>query len=179
MAAGGQEWAWPLRPVPVVARPASLPPEPWAAGHRGVDLSATAGAVVLAPHDGVITFTGPVVDRGVLTIAHGGGLRSSLEPVRALLPPRSAVRRGEPVAVLTDEPGHCVPHTCLHWGVRRGAVYLDPLALLRAPDPPVLLPQLAARSFVRSCTTAFVCIWQIRDSVTPRIRPISASVSPS
>jgi murein DD-endopeptidase MepM/ murein hydrolase activator NlpD len=115
----------------------------------------------------------------VLTLAHPGGLRTSLEPVRPLVVTGQQVRRGAAVAVLTAERGHCGAETCLHWGVRRGQVYLDPLALLGPPDPPVLLPQLTSRSFVRSCTTAFVCIWQMRDSVTPRIRPISASVRPS
>ncbi len=32
---------------------------------------------------------------------------------------------------------------------------------------------------VRMAIMAFVCSWQIRLSVTPRTRPISASVSPS
>ena len=39
--------------------------------------------------------------------------------------------------------------------------------------------QPAAANLTRSCMTALVCIWQIRDSVTPRTLPISASVRPS
>ena len=175
----GEEWTWPLRPVPVVVRGTALPVERWLPGHRGVDLRPVADAVVVAPLDGVVTFAGRVVDRGVMTIAHVGALRSSLEPVEPLVRRGDRVRAGEPVALLTPEGSHCAPTECLHWGVRRGETYLDPLALLRAPEPPVLLPQLTSRSLVRSCTTAFVCIWQMRDSVTPRIRPISASVRPS
>jgi hypothetical protein len=42
------------------------------------------------------------------------------------------------------------------------------------------LPQSRwSASFPRSCSTALVCIWQIRLSVTPSTWPISASVRPS
>ncbi|MFD2025564.1 peptidoglycan DD-metalloendopeptidase family protein [Promicromonospora aerolata] len=34
---------------------------------------------------------------------------------------------------------HCAPRSCLHWGVRRGERYIDPLSLLYRP-PIVLLP---------------------------------------
>jgi hypothetical protein len=34
---------------------------------------------------------------------------------------------------------HCAPRTCLHWGVRLGSRYVDPLTLL-GRGPPVLLP---------------------------------------
>ena len=50
------------------------------------------------------------------------------------------VHRGQQVGVLAPAPVHCAPLTCLHWGVRRGQAYLDPLVLLRPPAPPVLLP---------------------------------------
>ena len=134
-------WAWPLVGEPAVLRPFVAPVQRWSPGHRGVDLAAGPGAVVLAPSDGVVGFTGTVVDRGVVVLEHDGDLRTSLEPVTALLPLGAAVRRGEPVAQL--DGGHCPPG-CLHWGVRRGrgaaAVYLDPLALLGPPPPPVLLP---------------------------------------
>lgn len=178
-ATGTAEWTWPLRPPPSVVREAALPTSPWLPGHRGVDLAAAPGAPVLAPADGVVVFAGAVAGRGVLVLAHPGGLRSSVEPVAGLLPVGATVHRGDRVAELTGVPGHCWPTTCLHWGVRRGTAYLDPLTLLRAREPPVLLPQPASRSLVRSCTTALVCIWQMRDSVTPRMRPISARVRPS
>ncbi|GAA3766216.1 hypothetical protein GCM10022206_00780 [Streptomyces chiangmaiensis] len=41
---------------------------------------------------------------------------------------------GEVVGVLEPPTAHC-PGGCLHWGLRRGETYLDPLALL----PPRLL----------------------------------------
>lgn len=137
-------WDWPLRPGPSVSREFRRPPSPWTPGHRGVDLAASAGQVVLAPADGVVTYAGTVVDRGVLTVTHGV-LRTSLEPVVPLVAVGSQVRRGDVVARVATTPGHCAPATCLHWGVRRGETYLDPLRLLRRPEPPVLLP--TARRF--------------------------------
>lgn len=109
----------------------------WGPGHRGVDVASSDGAVV-APADGVVTWAGHVVDRGVLTITHADGLRSSFEPVTALTAVGTAVRRGERVAVVESDGAHCRT-VCVHWGVRRGTEYLDPLTLV-APRQVRLLP---------------------------------------
>ena len=53
---------------------------PWASGHRGIDLAADAEATIPAPADGVVSFSGVVVDREVLSIDHGGGYISSFDP---------------------------------------------------------------------------------------------------
>jgi murein DD-endopeptidase MepM/ murein hydrolase activator NlpD len=150
----------------VVARQFEAPPSPWDAGHRGVDLVTSPGAAVLAPADGVVTFAGFVVDRGVLVVAHAGGLRTSYEPVDATVSPGERVVAGQQMATVGPQPGHCSPGTCLHWGLRRGTTYLDPLRMVRRAGPPVLLPpnvsqshlQETAASLVRSCRTALVCI---------------------
>ncbi|GAA2221460.1 hypothetical protein GCM10010413_11760 [Promicromonospora sukumoe] len=121
------------------------PEELWGAGHRGVDLAAAAGASVVSPGPGVVTFAGQVARRGVLVVTHPGGLRSSLEPVAASVPVGAAVAAGTPVGVVESPPGdgaapgHCAPRSCVHWGVRRGERYIDPLSLLDRP-PIVLLP---------------------------------------
>ncbi|TQL04549.1 peptidoglycan DD-metalloendopeptidase family protein [Cellulomonas sp. SLBN-39] len=122
-----------------VQRPFEAPPQPWAAGHRGVDLAARDGEAVVAPAAGVVTFAGTVVDRGVLTITHPDGRRSSVEPVRPVAAVGTAVAAGDVVAVVTG-PAHCPPLTCLHWGVREGKTYVDPLTLLPGAGPVVLLP---------------------------------------
>ena len=83
------------------------PDRPWLSGHRGVDLRAASdGAPVTAPAAGTVSFVGVVVDRPVLTIDHGDGLRSSFEPVDSDLRPGDAVARG---AGRWDgvQPGHC------------------------------------------------------------------------
>lgn len=141
-------------PVPGVDPPSGVervfdPPEQeWGAGHRGVDLVAPAGSPVLSPGPGVVTFAGQVALRGVVVVTHPDGLRSSLEPVAASVPVGTAVTAGATIGVVegaqaNDGDGttanHCAPRSCVHWGVRRGERYLDPLSLLDRP-PIVLLP---------------------------------------
>ena len=130
-------WTWPLLPAEVVHRFVA-PMSRWAPGHRGVDLAGGIGGPVLAPTDGRVSFAGSVAGRGVVVVEHSGGLRSTLEPTRALVPLGQLVARGEPIAALTAEPTHCAPATCLHWGVLRGEDYLDPQALIAGRV--VLLP---------------------------------------
>ena len=73
---------------------------------------------------------------------HRGGLRTTYEPVSATASVGTAVTAGDPIGVLEAAGSHCAPSGCLHWGLRRGEVYLDPLLLVRRPDRPVLLPLL-------------------------------------
>lgn len=128
-------------------RPFEKPLRNWHRGHRGVDLSVgAAGSVtVLSPADGVVFFAGTVVDRGVLSIDHGGGRISSFEPVGTDLVEGDPVREGEVVATLAAAPGgtptqgHCGAR-CLHWGVREDGEYVDPLSLVMDRRPSVLLP---------------------------------------
>jgi murein DD-endopeptidase MepM/ murein hydrolase activator NlpD len=116
------------------------PPAAWAAGHRGVDLPASDGAHVLAPADGVVSFTGPVAARPVVVVTHPDGLRSSLEPVVGSVAVGDPVTRGQVVGTLANAPTHCAPQRCVHWGVRDGDTYLDPMSLLPVCGPVVLLP---------------------------------------
>ncbi len=124
----------------VVAR-FDRPRRPWLPGHRGVDLVAVTDDVVVAPAPGVITFAGQVGGKPVVVLTHGE-LRSTFEPAVTELDVGTALRAGEPVARVASDAGaaHCAPTRCLHWGVRRGEAYLDPLLLLGAAGPIVLLP---------------------------------------
>ncbi len=116
------------------------PPEkPWLSGHRGVDLQAAYdGAPVTAPAAGKVSFVGFVVDRPVVTIDHGNGLRSSFEPVESTLRTGDAVAEGAMVGRVLS--GHCASTPCIHWGVRRGDEYLNPLAFVMDLRPSILLP---------------------------------------
>ena len=131
-------WGWPVTPAPAVLRGFDPPPEPWSSGHRGVDLAVPAGTTVLSPADGRISFSGWVVDRRVITVDHGGGLRSSLLAVESELQAGDAVSAGDPVGKAA-ESGHC-QSACLHWGVRRGDTYINPLQFVMDLRPSVLLP---------------------------------------
>ena len=122
-------FGWPVTP-PSVVRPFDPPPQPWLTGHRGVDLAAPPTTVVRAAGPGTVVFAGRVAGRGVVSVAHAGGLRTTYEPVTASVVRGAVVARGDPLGRL--EPGHpgCAAPACLHWGLRRGETYLDPLALL-------------------------------------------------
>ena len=132
-------WTWPLLPRPPVLARFDPPDVRWGSGHRGVDLGADVSQEVLAPTDGVVTFRGVVVDRGVLVIETAGGLRTTFEPVDSSLTVGTAVAQGQAVATVAATPGHCAPATCLHWGVLRDETYLDPLVLVGAVRV-ILLP---------------------------------------
>lgn len=116
------------------------PPQRWSPGHRGVDLATAPGAVAVSPADGVVVFSGLVVDRPVVAVAHHDGLRSSLEPVVGEVAVGTPVAAGQRLGTIAHTATHCEPAHCLHWGVRRGETYLDPLGLLAGGGPTVLLP---------------------------------------
>ncbi|GIF10447.1 M23 family metallopeptidase [Actinoplanes teichomyceticus] len=122
-------YQWPLAP-PEVTRRFEAPPQPWLPGHRGVDLGGTPGATVRAAAPGTVLFARVLAGRGVISVAHAGGLRTTYEPVHPAVTVGETVTAGEPLGTL--DPGHpgCPAAACLHWGVRRGADYLDPLTLL-------------------------------------------------
>ncbi|SKC78725.1 murein hydrolase activator EnvC family protein [Krasilnikoviella flava] len=129
------------RPVTgAVAHAFDPPAEEWGAGHRGVDLAARTGEPVRSPAPGVVSFAGQVADKPVVVVTHADGLRSTFEPVSPAVRLGDAVGAGDVVGTLAAVPGHCAPAGCLHWGVLRGDVYLDPLALVGEATPIVLLP---------------------------------------
>ncbi|MEU0157981.1 M23 family metallopeptidase [Streptomyces sp. NPDC006261] len=124
---------WPLAGRPAVVRGWEPPATPYGPGHRGVDLAARPGDAVLAAATGRVSFAGRVAGRGSLVVELAGSgappLRTTYEPVRALVDKGDEVVAGQPVGVLEAGPFHCAAG-CLHWGLRRGDAYLDPLSLL-------------------------------------------------
>lgn len=76
--------------------------------YRGWELSARAGATVVAPDDGEIAFAGPFRDYGtIVLIKHDSGLITLLAGVGgANVQLKQRVLRGEPVARIAEERGH-------------------------------------------------------------------------
>jgi hypothetical protein len=129
---------WPLEPRPDVVRGFEPPPKPWLAGHRGLDLAGSPGQQVRSATPGTITYAGQLAGRGVVVVSQGP-LRTTYEPVVASVRVGATVRAGQPIGRLSAAGSHCSPAVCLHWGLRRGEEYLDPLSLLNS-GPVRLLP---------------------------------------
>ena len=99
-------------------------------GHRGVDLAAEAGAAVLASAAGTVVFAGALAGRGVVSVQHPDGLRTTYEPVAAVVTRGTSVAAGTVLGSVVAGHRACRA-ACLHWGVRRErGSYLDPLLLL-------------------------------------------------
>ncbi len=126
--------AW-QRPVEgAVVRPFEQPSSVYGAGHRGVDFAASPGTPVRAANDGVVTFAGTVAGTLHVTIAHGGTLRTSSSFLQSI-----AVREGQQVArgdVIGTAGGVGPDHDggALHFGLRVGDHYVDPMLLFRPDD---------------------------------------------
>lgn len=131
-------WRWPLRPPPRILRPFDPPAHPWEAGHRGTDLAARPGQPVYAAGAGRVGFARDLAGRGVVTVVHGR-LRTTYLPVRPTVRAGQRVQAGARIGVVEDVLGHCGPSVCLHWGLRAGVTYFDPLTLL-GRGPVRLLP---------------------------------------
>ena len=116
------------------------PATPYAAGHRGVDLAATSGQLVFAARAGRVQFAGPVAGRGVVVIAHSDGIRTEYEPVSPMVHAGATVQIGQVIGRILGTHDMCRPARCLHWGARRGGVYIDPMLLLNPLGPVRLLP---------------------------------------
>jgi murein DD-endopeptidase MepM/ murein hydrolase activator NlpD len=100
---------------------------------------------VLSAGEGVVAFSGVIAGRGVISVRHSGGLRTTYDPVDERVESGALVGRGDRIGVVAAGPGHCAPLTCLHWGAisaqtaQDQQTYRDPLSLLGFSRP-ILLP---------------------------------------
>ena len=120
---------WPIDGPATVVRTFLPPPQPWRPGHRGVDLLTRPGQRVVAPIAGTVEVATMIVDRGVVVI-RAGEVRVSLEPVEATVRLGDQVAAGDAVGAMGAGRSHCSPAPCLHWGLRIGKAYHDPLLLV-------------------------------------------------
>jgi murein DD-endopeptidase MepM/ murein hydrolase activator NlpD len=137
--AGGpaDRWVWPLAGAQLVSRPFDPPRTRYGPGHRGADLPGAAGAVVRAAGAGRVAYAGLLAGRGVVVVVHGE-LRTTYEPVTSTVRVGQQLAAGQALGRLAPGHGGC-PGVCLHWGLLRGDVYLDPVHLVRR-GPSRLLP---------------------------------------
>lgn len=133
-----REGVWPLAPRPAIHEGFDPPSQPWGPGHRGVDLEGRLGQPVRAALGGTITFAGVLAGRGVVVVHHGS-TRTTYEPVEASVSVGDQVAKGQSIGTLRRGMSHCFPRACLHWGLRRGDTYLNPLTLVGL-GPVRLLP---------------------------------------
>lgn len=125
-------WLAPVSPL-VVEQPFVAPSGPYSPGHRGVDLAAPLGTVVRAPAPGVVRVAGRVAGKSVVSIEHPHrilgrtGWRTTYEGVSASVSVGRVVREGEGIGVVVSH----VHASGLHWGLKNGRVYADPLLMLR------------------------------------------------
>ena len=126
-------WVPPVAPLSV-ERPFSAPGEPWGAGHRGVDLAAGLGQSVASAGPGRVVLARWIAGRWVIAVEHPAGLaplpagtwRTTYEGVKPIVAEGTSVRPGGVLGILVGG-GHCA---CLHWGLKSGSRYADPLQLL-------------------------------------------------
>ena len=99
-----------------------------AAYHSGIDLAAGAGAVVVAPADGVVTLAPPPMyslEGNLVILDHGLGLSSAfLHLARVSVRPGQRVRQGEVIGTVGATGRATGPH--LHWGLVWNGARIDP-----------------------------------------------------
>lgn len=94
----------------------------WCPGNRGLTYATRPGLVVRAAASGTVTFSDAVAGTRYVVVEHGDGLRATYGGLSA-----SDVRTGARVST-----GASIGRTGdeLHFGIRRGDVYLDPEPML-------------------------------------------------
>lgn len=120
-------YEWPVGGALLVGFAA--PADPYATGHRGVDIAAASGEVVTAMAAGRVTFAGSVAGTFWVTVQHADGIRTSVGPLHATAVSKGdAVAAGQRVGRAAGQAHGTV--SGLHVGARLGERYLDPRTLV-------------------------------------------------
>ena len=104
-----------------------------AAYHSGADIAAGAGALVVAPADGVVTLAPPPafsLEGNLVILDHGMGLTSAfLHLSRVLVRPGQVVHQGDPLGRVGATGRATGPH--LHWSLVWEGARIDPATVTR------------------------------------------------
>jgi murein DD-endopeptidase MepM/ murein hydrolase activator NlpD len=120
---------------------------PYGPGHRGIDIAAPVGELVLAPAAGRVEFAGPVAGVNWVTLVVAPGVLVTLGPLLDPVVTATRVRSRAPVGRIG--PGHPATRAApaspaapaaLHLSVRVDGVYVDPLVYLVDRPRPRLVP---------------------------------------
>lgn len=117
-----------IPPIPgaVPVKDFDLPEYIYAAGHRGVDYLSVFNQPVVAAAAGVITHSGVIANRYTITVTHNI-LRTTYEPVKPIVKLGDTVLQGQIIGYLQQTGSHCFPQSCLHFGLKEGKTYLNPI----------------------------------------------------
>jgi murein DD-endopeptidase MepM/ murein hydrolase activator NlpD len=129
---GGGVWSKPVDGP--VARPFDPPVSRFGPGHLGVDFATPPASPVHAAGDGVVAFAGRVGADLHVVVRHPGDIRTSYSFLASVtVVTGQAVERG---AVVGTSGGTAPAHGAgvLHFGVRVGTTYIDPMRLFGPVD---------------------------------------------
>ncbi len=112
--------------------------------HTGVDFAASRGTPVWAAADGVVRFAGRKGPNGNLVVLdHGNGYQSfyaHLHRIARSVRPGRRLRRGEMLGSVGSTGRSTGPH--LHFALKRGGRFVDPLQVMHGPGPRLPSPHL-------------------------------------
>ena len=142
----------PLRPPEIWATPIPdfdsrhswdyhLPATQYGAGHRGIDLFVSQGQELRSPFDAVVSSSGKVVDRRLITLRSLTGYKASFEVVCSDLEEGDWVREGEVFGKVCNGDSNYQEHcqNCVHFSVRSSYGYLNPLLFVGKLRPSQLV----------------------------------------
>jgi len=133
-ASGGDVW---LRPVAGrFVRPFHAPLTRYGRGHLGVDFAAAPGTLVRAAGAGTVVFAGVVATARHVVVRHAGGLRTSYSFLASIrVRGGEVVARGEVVGTTGGRGEHHDP-SVVHFGLRIGDGFVDPMRLFASAGLP-------------------------------------------
>jgi Peptidase family M23 len=131
-ALGDGQWSPPVT-GPVV-RGFDPPDTVFGPGHLGVDFAVAPGTGARAAGDGIVVFAGAVGAGLHVVVRHAGDVRTTVSFLATIaVVVGEVVRRGAILGTTGGTgPGHA--SGVLHFGVRVGATYVDPMLLFGPPD---------------------------------------------
>jgi murein DD-endopeptidase MepM/ murein hydrolase activator NlpD len=126
--------AWSKPVTGVVVRSFDPPATRFGPGHVGVDFAAAPGTPVRAAGDGIVVFAARIGSQLHVVVRHDGDLRTSYSFLASIdVVNGQRVDRGAIVGTSGGTgPGHAA--TVVHFGLRLGASYVDPMALFAPVD---------------------------------------------